>query len=80
MEGPVNAPLCSCRRAREVFHSSFSNHRLVGEGGGGQTSNSNFDVLYMERAAVEGSTGCYGNTENQPMLRGVELGDRSQRR
>ena len=34
----------------------------------------------MERAAVEGSTGCYGNTENQPMLRGVELGDRSQRR
>lgn len=80
MEVPVNAPLCSCKRAREVSHSSFSNHRLVGEGEGGQTSSSSFDVLYMERAALEGSTGCYGNTGNQPMLRGVELGDLSQRR
>ena len=38
---------------------------------GQQTSNNNFDTQKIEETAVEGSTVCFRNTENQFMLRGL---------
>lgn len=40
----------------------------MGEQVGQQTSNNNFDIQRIEETALEGSTGCFRNTENQFML------------